>query len=107
MSNIVSFPGGAERAPDTPDIEDRILFELSDSWALGFDPLQWILFTRRNKRTQRGWKPVSYIASQKRILERCLAENGVQPTPEARVKLDALPGTFKEWLAERERRKTA
>jgi hypothetical protein len=76
---------------------DRHLFDLASGWALGFDDNQWILLRRRNFRTQRGWKPVSFIATNKTILLRVLRESAVQPTPDAQIKLDALPVRFKDW----------
>lgn len=100
MSKIIPLPVGAERAPDTPEGKDRVIFQLSENWKLGFDPLQWIILRARNRRGQREWRPVTFIPSKKLTLERCIAEKGIQPTPEARAKLDALPDTFKEWLAE-------
>jgi|TARA_Y100000310_G_scaffold334630_2_gene414830 hypothetical protein len=77
---------------------DRIIFELADGWALGFDPNQWIVLRRRNLRTQSGWKPVSFIASKKCILLRVLREKHIQPSPQAIEYLDAMPDTFQEWL---------
>lgn len=76
---------------------DQILLELADGWALGFDSLQWIVLRRRNLRTQCGWKPVSFIATNKSILRRVLREAGVQPNPKASKYLDAMPDTFREW----------
>jgi hypothetical protein len=78
---------------------DHIILELADGWALGFDFNQWILFRRRNLRTQSGWKPVAFIASNKIILRRVLREAGVQPNPKASKYLDAMPDTFREWLS--------
>ena len=78
---------------------DRILFELADGWALGFDTNQWIIMRARNRRGERDWQPVSFIASEKRILERCIRENGVHPTLVAQSKLDALPDQFRDWIA--------
>jgi len=45
---------------------------------------------------------VSFIGSTKRILQRCLREKRVGPTPEAKTALDTLPDTFKKWLSEYE-----
>lgn len=81
---------------------DHILLELADCWALGFDPNQWIVLRRHNLRTQSGWKPVSFIASDKRILRRVLREKHIQPNPKAIEYLDAMPDTFQEWLLWRE-----
>ena len=75
------------------------LFDLAPGWALGYDTSQWMLLRRRNFRTECGWKPVSFIASNRDILDRCIGENGIQPTPAAQAKLDALPFRFRDWLA--------
>ena len=77
---------------------DRVIFELSSGWAFGYDDLQWIVFRRRNFRTQQGWKALAFIASNKGILRRVLKEMAIQPNPEAVDYLDAMPNTFKEWL---------
>ena len=79
---------------------DRILFELADGWALGHDKLQWMLMRARNRHAERVWQPVSFIGFGKRILERCIRENGVHPTLVAQSKLDALPDQFRDWVEE-------
>ena len=79
-------------------MSDRIFLHLCDGWALGFDPLQWMLMRAKIRGGQRDWQPVAFVATEKRILRRVLAEKGVQPTPEAQAALDAMPDTFQEWL---------
>ncbi len=103
-NKILPFPG---RIPVPPETTDRVFLHLCDGWALGYDRLQWMLMKARNRRGQREWRLVSFIASEKRILERCIAENGVQPTPEARGKLEALHNTFKKWLLQQDQREVA
>jgi len=76
---------------------DRILFELADGWALGHDKQQWMLMRAAKLRGEDIWQPVSFIGSEKRILERCMLENGVHPTSMAQAMLDALPNHFSEW----------
>ena len=75
----------------------RVLFGLTDVWALGADGSQWIILKRRNSRTQTGWKPVSFIASNKTTLRRVLREKGIKPDAAAERQLDALDETFVEW----------
>ena len=99
MNHIVTKDGAAERGPVSPESKDRIIFQLSDKWALGYDRLQWMVMRARKRRGQREWRPISFVDTEKTILFRCIREKGVQPTPEAQAKLDALPDTFKEWLA--------
>jgi hypothetical protein len=50
-----------------------------------------------------GWKGVSFIGGEKRVLRRCLREAGVVLTAEAQVRLDALPGKFLDFVAAPER----
>jgi hypothetical protein len=76
---------------------DRIIFTLTDGWALGHDDNQWIVLKRRNIGTQSGWKPVAFVATKKRILRRVLLEKGITPTPEAMAELDALLEQFRDW----------
>src|SRR5262245_40782210 len=50
-------------------------FAVSGDWALGADSLQWILYRRASKRTGQ-WQAVSFVASTRVILERCMREKG-------------------------------
>lgn len=75
----------------------RWIADLAHGWALGADELQWIVLRRRNKRTQTGWKPVSFIASNKTTLRRVLREKGVRLDAKAERQLDALDENFLEW----------
>jgi len=73
-------------------------FAVCGDWALGADSLQWILYRRRSK-TKGGWYPVSFVASTKSILERCMREqrqNGLDEDT-ARNLLAGLPDTFEVW----------
>ena len=81
---------------------DRIIIELCDGWALGYDQRQWIILRRRNTRTQCGWKSVAFIATEKRVLRRVLREKGISPNLEAAEYIDAMPDTFRAWLRWRE-----
>ncbi len=86
---------------------DRFLFEIAPGWALGYDSLQWMLLRAKNRRGEREWQPVSFIASTKAVLLRSTAEKGCVPTPEGQAKFDALPDTFKEWMSQREQKAAA
>ena len=92
-------PAVARKSPKT---SDRIFLRLNDGWALGYNPLQWMLMRARKRREQTYWQPVAFIATEKRILRRVLREKGVEPTPEAAEYIDAMPDTFREWYAQRE-----
>lgn len=85
----------------------RIFLHLCDGWALGYDPLQWMVMRAKIRRGQREWQPVAFVATEKRILRRVLCEKGVIPTPEARAALDALPNSFRAWLRHYRATKTA
>ena len=78
-------------------------------WRLAYDKQQWVVQRRVGKpRPARsdsaagattGWKAVSFIGSEKRVLRRCLREAGVALTPEAAARLDALPDQFVDFTA--------
>lgn len=60
---------------------DRVLFDLADGWALGYDAHQWIVMQRRGKE----WRSVSFVAGHKSLLGRIFHEKGSilprRPTP--------------------------
>ena len=90
---------------------DIPLFELDAAarWRLAYDSNQWVIQRRVGKpRPGRsgsaavrdtGWKGISFIGSNKRVLRRCIREAGVVLTPEAQARLDALPETFQDFVA--------
>ena len=45
-----------------------------------------------------GWRGVSFIGSEKRVLRRCIREHDVVLTPEAQARLDALPKMFLDFV---------
>src|SRR5262249_13113857 len=67
-------------------------FAVSGDWALGADSLQWILYRRASKRTGQ-WQAVSFVASTRVILERCMREKGC-PAACQLILLAGLPPTF-------------
>jgi hypothetical protein len=70
------------------------IIEINKDWALGADPLQWILLRRR-----KGGQPsygVSFVSSTKEILARCMQEKSIPPD-DAKRALNTLPDTFKQW----------
>lgn len=106
MNHIVKMEGAAYRGPDLPEGKNCIFLRLSEKWALGCDPLQWMVMRWRGK--AKGWRPISFVASNKGVLMRVLEEDGCEITPEAWTALKRLPDiTFKEWLAGQERRRAA
>ena len=72
-------------------------FAVSGDWALGADNLQWILYRRKAKT---GWRAVSFVASTRQVLERCMREKGCEPST-AKNLLAGLPDTFDAWKATR------
>ncbi len=88
---------------------DQPLFTLDAAgrWRLSCDSLQWIVqrrvgSVRRSKGAgvrDTGWRGTDYIASEKRILHRCIAERGVVLTVDAQARLDALPERFRDFTA--------
>ena len=82
---------------------DSEVFRLSPEWSLGFDRAQWIVRKRRVKKgVKEGWRPVSFVGSDKDILWRVLGEHGVVVRPEAKAAIDAMPHRFVDWLAQHE-----
>jgi hypothetical protein len=57
-------------------------------WALGADALQWILCRKHHH--------VSFVRSERRVLERCMQEKGC-PRDARVVLLAGLPTTFDQW----------
>ncbi len=92
---------------------DKPLFTLDAEgrWRLAYDRLQWVVQRRVGTPHRRGsdsaamrstgWRAVSFIAGEKRVLPRVLREHGVVLTPEAQARLDALPEKFRDFLLER------
>ena len=75
-------------------------FAVSGDWALGADSLQWILYRRASKRTGQ-WQAVSFVASTRVILERCMGEKGC-PAACQLILLAGLPPTFDQWRETRQ-----
>ena len=74
---------------------DRQFLALNDRWNVAFDQNQWIV----QKRTGTEWRSVSFIASDKRILQRILCSLDIIPTAEAKRTVRCLPDSFKDWYA--------
>ena len=67
-------------------------FAIAGDWALGADNLQWILY----RKWSRGWRAVSFVSSDRSILERCMRDDGC-PELHRAVLLAGLPPTFDQW----------
>ncbi len=89
---------------------DKLLFNLDAQgrWRLAYDQQQWVLQRRTQKPRARrlrghaiadsGWRGVSFVGSEKRILRRVIREAGVVLTAEAQARLDALPEQFLDFV---------
>ncbi len=88
---------------------DKSLFNLDaeDRWRLAYDRNQWIVQRRkgppraanRSGIAESGWRGVSFVGSEKRILRRVIREAGVVLTAEAQARIDALPEQFMDFVA--------
>ena len=90
---------------------DKPLFNLDAEgrWRLAYDSQQWVVQRRAQKpRVRRleghaiadsGWRGVSFIGSNKRVLARVLDEKGVVLTAEAQARLVAIPERFMDFIA--------
>ena len=75
---------------------DRMVLRLSANWAVLADNQQWMVCKRR-KNANSGWKPLSYVASSKAVLLRCIGEKGAVVDAQGQAALDALPESFRQW----------
>ena len=89
---------------------DKPLFNLDAEgrWRLAYDRQQWVI-QRRTKKARvshteggsiadSGWRGVSFVGSEKRVLRRCLREKGVVLTAQAQARFDALPEQFLDFV---------
>jgi hypothetical protein len=75
-------------------------FVVSGKWALAADRLQWMVQRQHMNKGQVRWVSVSFVASTKDVLARCLREKGCPPADAERL-LVGLPATFEEWAKSR------
>ena len=75
-------------------------FAISGKWALAGDRLQWIVQRQYLSKGQIKWHSVSFVASTKDVLVRCLREKGC-PSADAERLLAGLPSTFEKWARKR------
>ena len=76
---------------------DRLLFALSDGWALGADNNQWMLLRGRKRHAETVLATCRLIASTKTDLLLSMAEKDIQITADAQAQLDELPERFLDW----------
>jgi hypothetical protein len=75
-------------------------FAVSGRWALAADRLQWMVQRRVLSKGRVTWHSVSFVASTRDVLARCLREKGC-PAADAEKLLAGLPSTFAEWAKTR------
>ncbi len=81
---------------------DTQFLRLSEKWALAYDNAQWIVQKRKAPGKKGGvyrWAAVSFVGSNKADLLRVLREKGAEMGPAVREYIDAMPDTFREWIA--------
>ena len=71
-------------------------FAISGKWALAADRLQWMVQRQYISKGEIKWQSVSFVASTKDILARCLREKRCPPEDAERL-LAGLPDTFAKW----------
>lgn len=73
--------------------------KLSANWRIATDNRQW--HVQKRKRTKKGdtWKSLSFIASDKGILLRCLREDGAVIDKRGQARLNKMPETYFQWIA--------
>ena len=76
MNKLTPSMLNAERGLVSKANDDRFIIQLSEKWALGYDELQWIIYRWRGK--AKGWRPMFFIASYKRVLMHVIEERGVE-----------------------------
>jgi hypothetical protein len=74
---------------------DRMVLRLSANWAVLADDRQWMLCRRR--KNGKSWDAVSFVASTKAVLMRCIHEKDAVVDPEGQAALGALPESFQAW----------
>src|SRR5215472_14366512 len=60
-------------------------FAISGKWALAADRLQWMVQRQYLHRGEIKWQSVSFVASTKDVLARCLREKGCPPVDAERL----------------------
>jgi hypothetical protein len=76
------------------------LIRLSEKWGIGADHVQWIVMQYRAP----DWRPLSFVATTKAVLLRCLREKEADISAKGQLALDSLPEDFQTWNS---RRRTA
>ena len=81
---------------------EKQFLQLSKKWALAHDRNQWIVQRRKAPGRKGGeyrWANVAFVGSCKDVLLRVLREKRAEIEPHAQAYIEAMPGTFREWIA--------
>jgi len=76
---------------------DRVFVTAGD-WAVASDGVQWILLRRVWRTRGDSWDAVSFVHSERAILERCAREKGADAGT-VDLLTSGLPDTFDQWKA--------
>ena len=80
---------------------ENFQLDLAPGWCLRADPLQWMLYRERSRRGQSTWQPIAFVGSNKRMLARVMAREGLfdhlDLQPAVHTFLSASPQSFKKW----------
>ena len=76
-------------------MSEHMVLRLSETWTVLADDRQWMLCRRRKNR--KSWDAVSFVASTKAVLMRCIHEKTAAVDPEGQAALAALPESFQAW----------
>ena len=86
--------------PYSDTLEDFHL-DLAPGWCLQADHLQWMLYRERRRRGQATWQPIAFVGSNKRMLARVMAREGLfnchDLGPAVHTFLSASPQSFRKW----------
>ncbi len=109
---LKAMPGRLAERELTAGRMTEVLFSLDAAgrWRLAYDDLQWIVQHKTQAARpgnshgirDSGWRGTDYVGLEKRALCRCIRERGINLTPEAAARLDAMPEKFRDFLAERD-----
>ena len=76
--------------------------DLAPGWCLRADPLQWLLCLERHRGGIITWQPISFIASNKRMLACAMAREGLFNRPDlcaaVHAFLSTAPLSFRQWV---------
>ena len=88
-------------------MKPKIVIRLSSNWRVLADDQQFIVAKAYQRRGERDWRYLAYVATHKRVLAHLLSEFGAEIDAEGSQALARLPDSFREWKAVQARRAAA